>query len=128
MVRRGPASVFARKSSSKPFLEDRPDRFRPPPYMPDGDPAIGSAGGMMVQDHSVWAFPSAMLPLVCPGRPARRAVSFTGWLLERTVDPVWQTFSGAVVIAEFFAGGSVVMQAIDQTNPANSRAIAVTTT
>ena len=31
-------------------------------------------------------------------------------------------------MAEFFAGGSVVMQAMDQTNPASSRAIAVTTT
>ena len=55
MVRRGPASVFARKSSSKPFLEDRPDRFRPPPCMPDGDPTVRSASGMMVLDHSVRA-------------------------------------------------------------------------
>jgi hypothetical protein len=33
-----------------------------------------------------------------------------------------------LVAAELFAGGSDVMQAMDQTKPANSRAIAVTTT
>jgi hypothetical protein len=55
MVRRGPASFSGRKSRSNRSIEDRPDRFRPPPYMPDGDPAVWSAGGMMVQDHSVRA-------------------------------------------------------------------------
>jgi len=49
MVRRGPASVYRRKSSSKRIVEDRPDRLRPPPCMPDemirlfGYPALPSA-------------------------------------------------------------------------------------
>ena len=84
-----------------------------------------------VHDHSVRASFGRCCPLACRGRPVRRVVSFMGWLrgvLEWAVDPVWQIFSDAVVMAEFFAGGSVVMQAIDQTNPASSRAIAVTTT
>ena len=44
MVRRGPASVYRRKSSSKRLIEDCPDRSRPPPCMPDDDPAVWSAG------------------------------------------------------------------------------------
>jgi hypothetical protein len=44
------------------------------------------------------------------------------------VDFVGETSSVVVVMAEVFAGGSDVMQAMDQTNPANSRAIAVTMT
>jgi hypothetical protein len=42
--------------------------------------------------------------------------------------PVRPTSSEAGVTAEVFAGGSDVMQAMAQTNPANSRGIAVTTT
>jgi hypothetical protein len=38
------------------------------------------------------------------------------------------TSSEAGTTADVFAGGSDVMQAMAQTNPANSRAIAVTTT
>jgi hypothetical protein len=38
-VRRGPASFFARKRSNR-VIEDCPDRFRLPPCMPDGDPAV----------------------------------------------------------------------------------------
>ena len=64
--------------------------------------------------------------------PARRAlVAFNGWrrgARERPVDLVGETSSDVVVAAEVFAGGSDVMQAMDQTNPASSRAIAVTTT
>src|SRR3954452_18584054 len=44
MMRRGPASVSTRKSRSERFIEDRPDRFRPPPCMPDNDPAVCSVG------------------------------------------------------------------------------------
>src|SRR5580692_3815067 len=99
--------------------------------MPDGDRGVRSAARMMVRDHRSGRFPSADALLICPGRSARRAVSFIGWrrgTLEQVVDPVGQIFSDGVVTAEFFVGGSVVMQAMDQTNPASSRAIAVTTT
>ena len=68
---------------------------------------------------------------VCSGRAARRVVASNGWrdsARERPVDLVGQTSSDVVVAAEVFAGGSDVMQAMDHTNPANSRAIAVTMT
>jgi hypothetical protein len=68
---------------------------------------------------------------VCSGGAARRAVAFNGWrrsARQRPVDWVGQTSSEVVVMAEVFAGGSDVMQAMDHTNPANSRAIAVTMT
>ncbi len=56
-------------------------------------------------------------------------MAFNGWSpRERLADFVGQTLSDVVVAAEVFAGGSDVMQAMDQTNPANSRAIAVTMT
>ena len=59
----------------------------------------------------------------------RRTVPFSGWRCgARPIDAVGQTSSNAVVTAELLTGGSDVMQAMDQTNPANSRAIAVTTT
>jgi hypothetical protein len=67
---------------------------------------------------------------VCFGRAAR-CVVFNGW---RRSDRDWlgdfvaETSSDVVVMAEIFAGGSDVMQAMDHTNPANSRAIAVTMT
>jgi hypothetical protein len=66
----------------------------------------------------------------CSGVPARRRrLSAAGGLArERSMDTCGQTSSNAIVVATLFAGGSVVMQAIDQTNPASSRAIAVTTT
>ena len=66
---------------------------------------------------------------VGPGRAARRVVVFNGDDAARDwpVDLVGETSSDAVVMAEVFAG-SDVMQAMDQTNPASSRAIAVTTT
>ena len=47
---------------------------------------------------------------------------------ERPVDVVGQTLSDGVVAAAVFAGESDVIQAMDHTNPANSRAIAVTMT
>ena len=99
MVRRGPAFVFARKSRSKLVFEDCPDRVRPPPRMPDDDPA---AGGYLV-------LPSADVVSV-------------------RIDFVGETLSDADVMTEVFTRGSDVMQAMDHTNPANSRAIAVTTT
>jgi hypothetical protein len=45
--------------------------------------------------------------------------------MRRLVGP---TSSEAGATADVFAGGSDVMQAMAQTNPASSRAIAVTTT
>src|SRR3954447_10178104 len=51
MMRRGPASVFWRKSDSSPVVEDCPDRFRPPPCIPDDDPVVGSAGRMTGRYH-----------------------------------------------------------------------------
>jgi len=58
-------------------------------------------------------------------------VVFNGWRRsdrDWPVDLVGETSSDVVVMAEVFAGGSDVMQAMDHTNPANSRAIAVTMT
>jgi hypothetical protein len=63
-VRRGPASFFARKSRSNRVIEDCPDRFRPPPCMPDGDPTVRSVAGMMVLNHPV-RLPSAGAALAC---------------------------------------------------------------
>jgi hypothetical protein len=44
------------------------------------------------------------------------------------VDPPGRTLSDTTVFIGILLGGSDVMQAMAQTNPANSRAIAVTTT
>jgi hypothetical protein len=49
-----------------------------------------------------------------------------GW--EEFVDLIGSASSNSGVVTEVFAGRSEVMQAIAQTNPASSRAIAVTTT
>jgi hypothetical protein len=67
---------------------------------------------------------------VCSGRAAR-CVDFNGCRRsdrDWPVDLVGGTSSVVVVMAEVFAGGSDVMQPMDHTNPANSRAIAVTMT
>jgi hypothetical protein len=67
----------------------------------------------------------------CFGRAARCVVVFNGWQgsdRDWLVDLAGETSSDIVVMAEAFAGGSDVMQAIDHTNPANWRAIAVTMT
>jgi hypothetical protein len=67
----------------------------------------------------------------CSGDAARRVVVFNGWRRsdrDWPVDLVGELSSDVGVIAEVFAGGSDVLQAIDHTNPANSRAIAVTMT
>ena len=53
--------------------------------------------------------------------PLRDGTMVVRWL-------VGSTSSNAGATADAFAGGSDVMQAMAQTNPANSRAIAVTTT
>src|ERR1700685_183408 len=119
MVRRGPASFSTRESSSQRFIEDCPDRCRPPPCMPDEDPTVWSAGGMIKHDHPADG-----------ARVARRLSAFGVWrrgARERPVNPVGQPSSDAVVVAGF-GGGSDVTQAMLQTNPASSRAIAVTTT
>src|ERR1700693_1988928 len=63
-------------------------------------------------------------------RVAGRLSAFGVWrrgARERPVNRVGQTSSDAVVVAGF-GGGSDVTQAMLQTNPASSRAIAVTTT
>src|SRR5215213_7753678 len=60
----------------------------------------------------------------CSRRAARCVVVFNGWQgSDRNwlVDLAGETSSDIVVMAEAFAGGSDVMQAIDHTNPANSR-------
>jgi hypothetical protein len=97
--------------------------------MPDEDPTVWSAGGMIKHDHPI-KFPSADAARVCFGDRARRLSAFSVWrrgARERPVNPVGQTSSDAVVVAGF-GGGSDVTQAMLQTNPASSRAIAVTTT
>src|SRR3954454_20753382 len=146
MVRRGPASVFARKSRSKQVSEDCPDRFRPPPCMPDDDSAVGysmllPADVRRVREARVLTFGllawacvterSSPGARVCSGRAARCVVVFNGGRggdRNGPVDAGGVTWSVVIVMAEAFAGGSDVMQAMDQTNPANSRAIAVTVT
>jgi hypothetical protein len=68
---------------------------------------------------------------VCSGRATWRGVAFNGRRCSAAdwpVDVVGETPSDVAVMAEVFAGGSDVMQAMDHTNPANSRAIAVTMT
>jgi hypothetical protein len=67
----------------------------------------------------------------CSGRAAQRVVAFNGWRCgarDWPVGSVGDTWFDVVAVAEVFAGGSYVMQAMDHTNPANSRAIAVTMT
>ena len=68
---------------------------------------------------------------VCSGRAAQRAVAFNGWrrgARDWPVELAGDSCSDVVAMAEVFARGSDVMQAMDHTNPANSRAIAVTMT
>jgi hypothetical protein len=125
MERRGPASFFFARTRSNRSIEDRPDRFRPPPCMPDGDPAVRSVDGIMVRNHRA-RLRSADAALACRRCPTRRTLPFSGRrYCARLTAAVGETSSDAVVTAELFTGGSEVMQAMDQTNPANSRAIAV---
>jgi len=77
MVRREPASFFARKSRSNRVTEDCPDRFRPPPCMPD-DPAVWSAGGVMLRHHPV-RLASAAAIFVCADRPVRFGTPALDW-------------------------------------------------
>jgi hypothetical protein len=68
---------------------------------------------------------------VCSGRAARRVVTFNGWrrgAWDWSVDWVGDALSDVIAAVDVFAGGSEVMHAMDHTNPANSRAIAVTMT
>jgi hypothetical protein len=139
MVRRGPAFVFARKSRSKLVFEDCPDRVRPPPRMPDDDPAVWGylvlpsadvVSVRRVREARVFTFWLFARACVCFGRAAR-CVLFNGWRRSARgwpIDFVGETLSDADVTAEVFTRGSDVVQAMDHTNPANSRAIAVTTT
>jgi hypothetical protein len=60
-------------------------------------------------------------------RTTAHGLSAAGAARERSLDTSGQTSSDAIVTV-LVAGESVVMQAIDQTNPASSRAITVTTT
>src|SRR5271165_5499770 len=93
MVRRGPASVSSRKSSSERFCEDCPDRSRPPPCMPDeDDPTVWSAGGTSVHDRPV----SSLQPRCGTGwfrasRPAPTAFRGWRWRCARAACGHWWT-------------------------------------
>ena len=131
MVRRGPASVYRRKSRSKSFSR-----------IALTGPALRRACRMMIRrfgqsvGRSWFVIPSARFSRCGTDlfRVAWTALKvFRGWrcgVREWPVDLGEQTSCDAIVTVAvtFFAGGSVVMQAIDQTNPASSRAIAVTAT
>src|SRR3954447_23382020 len=77
MVRRGPASVFARKSRSKQVSEDCPDRFRPSPCMPDDDSAVGLFDAPPSRCPSSPRSPRAHLRVV--GLGMRYGTQFTGF-------------------------------------------------
>ena len=66
MVRREPGLCLYTEIAFQAFLEDCPDRFRPPPCMPDDyDPDwCRSAAGMMRRDHPVRLL-SADAALIC---------------------------------------------------------------
>jgi hypothetical protein len=86
---------------------------------------------MMIQVFDQAAGRSCLVVLSSPRRPLRQGcpgVPAADGLRARAIDERRTISSGAIVAGTLFAGGSVVMQAIDQMNPANSRAIAVTTT
>src|SRR3954453_4199061 len=146
MVRRRPASVLARKSRSKEVSEDCPDRFAPRRACRMiirlwGYLMLLPADVRRVREARVLTFGllawacvterSSTGARVCSGRAARCVVVFNGGRggdRNGPVDFVGETSSVVVVMAEVFAGGSDVMQAMAQTNPASSRAIAVTMT
>ena len=149
MVRRGPASVYRRKSSSKSIVEDCPDPSRPPPCMPDIDPAVWLSGAPFsrcgrrpsrprsrsshLRGVGLWELRyvtqfNGRRRLFRACRTARRGLQRPARAPDWPVDVAGETSSDVAVMAEVFAGGSDVMQAIDHTNPANSRAIAVTMT
>jgi len=69
-----------------------------------------------------WSSPS-------PPERARRGAPFTGWWRgghAPAADLSWPACGEVAAIAVAVVGGSDVMQAMLQTNPASSRAIAVT--
>jgi hypothetical protein len=76
MVRHGPASVCTRKSAFQAFLEDCPDRFRPPPCMPDDDDPTWS-----VSRYGYGAISSPQAPFREYG--ARRGAPALQWLVSR---------------------------------------------
>jgi hypothetical protein len=92
--------------------------------MPDDDPTVRSVGAV-VHDYPVRS-PSVDAAGVGPHDRPR---ALRGWrgARERSLDTSGQSSSDAIVTV-LVAGEPVVMQAIDQTNPASSRAITVTTT